>query len=134
MRILSLDTDTEDGNEMSRSSSVSTKDRASQNKRSTKSAKRRDVDDGSFDVRSQYAPFFPQQQAPTWVPTQQYSPMGAQPYNGATVQNSYQNPMPTQFIPPAQPFTPGLMSNGSMQQYSNMPQVRNSIFSLLFNS
>ncbi|KAE8445310.1 hypothetical protein EG329_013548 [Mollisiaceae sp. DMI_Dod_QoI] len=113
--------DTEDGNEMSRSSSVSTKERASQNKR-PKPAKQRRDDNESFDVRSQYAPFFPQQQAPTWVPTPQYAPMGAQPYNGSNVQNSYQNSMPAHFIPPAQQFNAGMMGNGAVQQYNNIPQ------------
>lgn len=114
--------DTEDGNEMSRSSSVSTKDRASQNKRSKPTKQRRDDED--FDPRSQYAPLYPQQQAPqapTWVTTPQYAPMGAQQYNGGAVQN-YQSPMPAHFMPPAQQFNPGMMNNGGMQPYNSIPQ------------
>lgn len=114
--------DTEDGNEMSRSSSVSTKDRASQNKR-PKPAKQRRDDSESFDVRSQYAPYFPQQQAPTWVPTQQYAPMVPPQYSGGTVQPSYQNPLQPQFVPPPQ-YNSSMMPGGAMQ-YNPSPQVCN---------
>jgi hypothetical protein len=112
--------DTEDGNEMSRSSSVSTKDR-SQSKKPKASKQRRD-DSESFDVRSQYTPFYTQPQMPTWTPTPQYSPVGPQPFNGP-VQNTYQHPMPAQFGPPTQQFNTGQMNNGNMQAYNNMPQV-----------
>jgi len=112
--------DTEDGNEMSRSSSVSTKDR-SQSKKPKASKQRRD-DSESFDVRSQYTPFYSQPQMPTWTPTPQYSPVGPQPFNGP-VPNTYQHPMPAQFGPSTQQFNPGQMSNGNMQAYNNMPQV-----------
>jgi len=107
-----LDLDTEDGNEMSRSSSVSTKDRSGQAKRSKPAKQRRDDSEG-FDVRSQYTPFFPQPQVPTWVPTPQYSPMMPQQFNNV-VQNGYPNPMPQQFSPPNQQFSPPLMNNGVM--------------------
>lgn len=120
--------DTEDGNEMSRSSSVSTKDRANQNKRPKPTKQRRDDED--FDSRSQYAPLYPQQQvpqAPTWVTAPQYAPMGAQQYNGTAVQN-YQSPIPAHFMPPAQQFSPGMMNNGGMQTYNNIPQVRAFLF------
>jgi hypothetical protein len=115
--------DTEDGNEMSRSSSVSTKDRASQSKRPKATKQRRD-DSESFDVRSQYTPFFPHPQPQvTWVPGPQYPPMVSQPFNGA-VQNNYQNQMPMgQFVPPTPQFNAAMMGNGSMQAYNNMPQV-----------
>ncbi len=109
---------------MSRSSSVSTKDKAGQSKR-PKPAKQRRDDSDSFDVRSQYTPFFPQQpvQGPTWAPAPQYAPMGPQqPFNGV-VQNNYQNPMPPQFVPSAQQFNPVMMNNGNMQPYNSMPQV-----------
>ncbi|TVY38651.1 R3H domain-containing protein, partial [Lachnellula occidentalis] len=112
--------DTEDGNEMSRSSSVSIKD-ISQSKKPKPSKQRRD-DSESFDVRSQYTPFFPQPQMPTWTPTPQYSPVGPQPFNGA-VQGNYQQSMPPQFGPPNPQFNPGQMNNGNMQVYSNGPQV-----------
>jgi hypothetical protein len=113
--------DTEEGNEMSRSSSVSTKDRASQNKR-PKPAKQRRDDSDSFDSRSQYTPFFPQQQIQTWAPAPQYAPMGPQPFI-APVQNAYQNPMPPQFTPPPQQFNSAMMNNGNLQAYNSMPQV-----------
>jgi hypothetical protein len=113
--------DTEEGNEMSRSSSVSTKDRASQNKR-PKPAKQRRDDSDSFDSRSQYTPFFPQQQIQTWAPAPQYAPIGPQPFI-APVQNTYQNPMPPQFTPPPQQFNSAMMNNGNLQTYNSMPQV-----------
>ncbi|KAF4628086.1 hypothetical protein G7Y89_g10070 [Cudoniella acicularis] len=110
----------EDSNEMSRSSSVSTKDRSSQN-RKPKPAKQRRDDSDSFDVRSQYTPFFPQPQMPTWTPTPHYSPVAPQPFNGP-VQNLYQNPMPPQFTAPAQQFSSSSMNNGNMQVYNPVPQ------------
>ena len=125
---------------MSRSSSVSTKDRASQNKRPKPPKQRRD-DSESFDVRSQYTPFFPQPQGPTWAPPQQFAPMGPQPFNGA-VPNNYPNPMQPQFIPPAPQFPQGMpisnMNNGSMQSnmpiYNPMQQVIISYSNLVKNS
>ncbi|CAD6445290.1 70c514b8-d18e-4d6f-9bf4-1db0f35ad1e3 [Sclerotinia trifoliorum] len=109
--------ETEEGNEMSRSSSVSTKDKG---KRGKVGKQRRD-DSESFDVRSQYTPYFPQQQAqPAWIPTQNYTAMGVQQYNGV-MPNNYQNQMQPQFVPPPQPFNPAMMNNGNMQSYNNMP-------------
>ena len=113
--------DTEDGHEMSRSSSVSTKDRSGQGKARKVGKQRRD-DSESFDVRSQYTPFFPQQQQPTWIPAPQYGPMGPQQFNSATP-NNYQNPIPPQFGPPPQQFNPAMMNSSTMQSYNNMPQV-----------
>lgn len=113
--------ETEEGNEMSRSSSVSTKDRAGQSKK-PKPAKQRRDDNESFDKRSEYTTFFPQQQMPTWVAGPQYPAIGPQPFNGG-VQGNYQNPMPPQFGPPNPQFNPGMMGNPGMQ-YNNMPQVR----------
>jgi len=107
---------------MSRSSSVSTKDRASQNKRPKGTKQRRDDSEG-FDVRSQYTPFFPQPQVPTWVPAPQYPPIVNQQFSGGTIPTGYQNPVPASFGPPAQQFNQPMMSNGSMQSYNNMPQV-----------
>jgi hypothetical protein len=108
---------------MSRSSSVSTKDRSGQAKRAKPAKQRRD-DNESFDVRSQYTPFFPQQPMPTWAPTPQYSPVVPQQFNGSGVQGNYQNPMPQQFGPPNQQFNQVMMNNPGVQTYSNMPQVR----------
>jgi len=112
--------DPEDMNEMSRSSSVSTKDRAAQNKRPKPPKQRRD-DSESFDRRSQYTPFFPQPQVPTWVPQPQYSTMSTQPFN-ATLQNNYQPAIPPQYVQPSQQYNQNMMSNGNMQQYNNMAQ------------
>ena len=109
---------------MSRSSSVSTKDRSS---KKGKPVKQRRDDSENFDVRSQYTAVFPQQ-GPTFyppgqyvVPNTQYSPMGAQQYNSAT-QGGYANSMPQQFATPNQQFNPAIMNNANMQGY-NMPQV-----------
>jgi hypothetical protein len=107
---------------MSRSSSVSTKDRAVQNKRPKATKQRRD-DSENFDVRSQYTPFFPQPQVPTWVSAPQYSPVVTQQYGAGASPNSYQNPGPTPFVPPAQQFNQPMMTNGASQAYNNMPQV-----------
>lgn len=115
-------TDTEDGNEMSRSSSVSTKDRVSQGKRPKPPKQRRD-DSESFDKRSQYTPFYPQPQGPTWVSQPQFNPMNPQQFNGA-IQSAYTNAMPTQFVQPAQQFNSGMIGNSTMQPYGNMQQVR----------
>jgi hypothetical protein len=114
--------DTEDGNEMSRSSSVSTKDRASQGKKA-KPAKQRREDSDNFDVRSQYTPFFPQQAptGPTWAPAPQYAPMVPQQFNGV-IQNGYQS-MPQQFGPQNPTFNPAMMNNGNMQAYASIPPV-----------
>jgi hypothetical protein len=108
---------------MSRSSSVSTKDRSGQGKRA-KPVKQRREDSDSFDVRSSYAQFFHQQapSAPTWAPAPQYAPMVPQQFNGV-VQNGYQTAMPQQFAPQNQPFNPGLMNNGSMPGYNGIPPV-----------
>lgn len=104
---------------MSRSSSLSTKDKG---KRGKIGKQRRD-DSESFDVRSQYTPYFPQQQAqPAWIPNQHYGAMGAQQYNG-TMQNNYQPQMQAQFAPPPQSFNPSMMNNGNMQPYNNMPPL-----------
>lgn len=108
-------------NEMSRSSSVSTKDRAAQSKRPKPPKQRRD-DSESFDRRSQYTPFFPQPQVPTWVSQPQYPTMPTQPFNGA-VQSNYGTAVPPQFSQPSQQYNPNMMNNGNMQQYNNMAQV-----------
>jgi hypothetical protein len=107
---------------MSRSSSVSTKERSGQGKK-PKSAKQRRDDSESFDVRSQYTPFFPQQQVPTWVPTPQYSSIGPQQFN-VVAPNGYQNSVPQQqFGVPNPQFNSTVMTNANMQVYNNMPQV-----------
>jgi hypothetical protein len=121
--------DTEDGHEMSRSSSVSTKDRSGKR---GKPAKQRREDSDSFDVRSQYTPFFPQQAptGPTWAPTPQYPTMMPQQFNGVA-QNTYPNSMPPQFAPQSQSFNSAMINNGNMQTYSNMQQVMNIYYTTL---
>ena len=112
--------ETEEGNEMSRSSSMSTKDRAGQGKKS-KPAKQRREDNESFDKRSEYTTFFPPQQMSNWVSGAQYSPMIPQAFNG-NIPGNYQSPLPPQFSLPTPQFNPAIMGNSSIQ-YSNMPQV-----------
>lgn len=105
---------------MSRSSSVSTKDRAGQSKRSKPKQRRDDSD--SFDVRSQYTPIFqqPQVQAPTWTPTTQYA-LPQQMYNPGG-QGVYPNQMSNPYVPTQQ--YPSMMHNGGVQTYAPMvPQV-----------
>lgn len=106
---------------MSRSSSVSTKDRSIQGKRAKPAKQRRD-DSESFDVRSQYTAFFPQQQAPTWVPTAQYPPIDVQQFNGVAP-GTYQSQMAQQYGTPNQQFMPTMMPNQGVQSYNNMPPV-----------
>lgn len=120
--ILIFLTDTEDGNEMSRSSSVSTKERAGQGKKAKPLKQRREESD-NFDVRSQYTPFFPQQAptGPTWAPAPQYAPIVPQQFNGV-VQNGYQT-IPQQFGPQSQSFNTTLMNNGNIQPYAHIPPV-----------
>jgi hypothetical protein len=108
---------------MSRSSSVSTKDKTGQSKK-PKAAKQRRDDSESFDVRSQYTPFFPQPQMQSWIPTAHYAPMGPQQFSGGG-QNAYQNSMPPQFVGQTQQFSSIPVNNGNMQTYNNMPQVIN---------
>ncbi|KAL2071589.1 hypothetical protein VTL71DRAFT_12824 [Oculimacula yallundae] len=112
--------DTEDMNEMSRSSSVSTKDKSAQSKRPKPPKQRRD-DSENFDRRSEYTRFFPQPQVPTWVPQPQYAPMPTQPFTGA-VQNNFQAAVAPQFVQPSQQYNPNMMNSASMQQYGTMAQ------------
>ncbi|CZS92303.1 uncharacterized protein RCO7_00795 [Rhynchosporium graminicola] len=118
--------DTEEMNEMSRSSSVSTKDRAAQGKRPKPPKQRRD-DSEPFDRRSEYTRFFPQPQVPTWIPQPQYAVMPTQPFTGP-VQNNYQAAVPPQFVQPSQQYNPSMMGNPSMQHYGTMTQVNGTFF------
>ena len=106
---------------MSRSSSVSTKDRSGQSKRSKPVKQRRD-DNESFDKRSEYTTFFPPQQMPTWTPGSQYPPIGPQQFNGG-IQGNYQSPMHPQYGSPNPQFNTGVLNNPAMQ-YNSMPQVK----------
>lgn len=108
---------------MSRSSSVSNKDKSSQGKKSKPLKQRRD-DSDSFDSRSQYTPWFPPQQTPTWVSAPQYPQMAPQQFNGGG-QNVYQSQMPQQFVSPNMQYNQqvAVISNGNMPSYNGMPQV-----------
>jgi hypothetical protein len=108
--------DTEEGQDISRSSSVSVKDRSG--KRGKVGKQRRD-DSESFDVRSQYTPFFPPQQQPSWSPVPQYGPMV--PQYGNTMQNTYPGtPTPVYGQPPQQFHAP-MMGSGMIPTYNQMP-------------
>ncbi|KAI1008131.1 hypothetical protein K3495_g84 [Podosphaera aphanis] len=108
----------EERNEMSRSSSVSTKDRTALNKRS-KSLKQRRDDSENFDSRSQYTPFFPQPQGPTWIPSAQYSPIVPQVFNGNNM--TFQGPVSPQCASNHQHFNPAMMGPSSVQNFG-LPQ------------
>jgi len=112
--------DTEEGNDMSRSSSMSTKDKSGQSKRGKAGKQRRD-DSENFDVRSQYAPFFPPQQQPTWTPMSQYGPMG-NPQFPATMPNTYPVAPSPHYTQPAQHFHSPIMASSAMPPYMQMSQ------------
>lgn len=96
---------------MSRSSSISVKDRNGQNKK--KSKQRRDGDDG-FESRATFTPFYGQP-ASAWTPTQQYMPMMGQQYNG-----SMQGVYPT----PPSPYGQSMPNYGPPQgQWNGMQQM-----------
>lgn len=116
--------DTEDGNDMSRSSSVSVKDRAGQSKKVKPGKQRRD-DSESFDVRSQYTPFFApqQQQQPTWAPIPQFVPVGLPQQFGNPMQSNFQPVNPQSFAQSSQQFSPVMMGPGGMPPYNPMVQV-----------
>jgi hypothetical protein len=110
--------DTEDGQDISRSSSVSVKDRAGASKRGKPGKQRRD-DSESFDVRSQYTPFFPPQQQPSWSPVPQYGPMV--PQFGNNMQNTYPGTPSPAYGQPPQQFHAPMMGGGMMPTYNQMP-------------
>lgn len=99
---------------------MSAKDRPGQVKRGKPVKQRRDDSEG-FDVRSQYAPFFPQQQQPAWASLQQYNPIGV-PQFGNAMQSTYQGaPQPLYGQAPQQ-FHSGIMPGIGMPPYSQMAQ------------
>jgi hypothetical protein len=121
--------DTEDSKDVSRSSSISAADRSGQGKRGKPAKQRRDDSEG-FDVRSQYTPFFPPQQQPTWAPMPQYTTNNV-PQFGNTMQTAYQNTHP---FGQQQQFHPSMMPNNNVPPYGQMhpnliPQV-----SILYNT
>jgi hypothetical protein len=111
--ILTMPLDTEDSKDVSCSSSLSAMDRSGQGKRGKPAKQRRD-DSESFDVRSQYTPYFPPQQQPTWAPMPQYAPANV-PQFGNAMQTAYQS------APPYGQPHPGMMPNNGMPPYSQVP-------------
>ncbi|OBT56597.1 hypothetical protein VE04_03140 [Pseudogymnoascus sp. 24MN13] len=106
--------DTEDGNDISRSSSVSGKAKRG------KMVKKHRTDSESFDVRSQYTPFFPPQQPQPWTPTQPGT-IGAPQYTNV-LQNSFSDPAVPQYGPTPPHFHPSMAAGGAPTAYHQMPQ------------
>lgn len=124
--------ESEERNEISRSSSLSAKDRTVLAKK-TKPPKQRRDDSESFDSRSQYAPFFPQPQVPTWIPSAQYPPIAPQFINGTN--RPFQMPLSPQQYNPAIVSTGNIQSFNTTQQFSSpnsqrfqSPNVQNSSY------
>jgi hypothetical protein len=84
--------------------------------------KKHRTDSESFDVRSQYTPFFPPQQPPGWQPVSQYAPMGIPQY-GSALQNPYTGPSAPQYGASPQQFHPTMVPGGAPPSYHQMPQV-----------
>ncbi|KAL2017645.1 hypothetical protein VTK56DRAFT_1913 [Thermocarpiscus australiensis] len=111
--------DSEDGNDVSRASSVSAKDRPNGGKR--KPNKQRRDDSEGFESRSQYVAWCGPQQ-PTWAPaTPQYYPINAPQFNGQFQQIYANTPQP--MYPPGQPYPPQQMipDTGYTPPYPAMP-------------
>lgn len=113
-------TDAEDGNGVSRASSVSAKDKPNGGKRKT--TKQRRDDSESFESRSQYVAWCGPQH-PSWGPSApQYFPVNAAPFN-AQFQQPYPN-TPQPMYAPGQPYTSPMMpNNGFAPQYAGVPTV-----------
>lgn len=104
---------------MSRSSSVSVRDKTKKNR----PAKQRRDDSEGFDVRSAYTPFYPQAQQPTWAPAPQFAPMTTPPYN-IQIQAGYQGPPQATYGQSPQQMYPPMITSGATQPYNQMTQVR----------
>lgn len=115
MCVLTINIDTEDGNDISRSSSVSGKAKRG------KMVKKHRTDSESFDVRSQYTPFFPPQQPQAWTPTQPGT-IGTPQYSNV-LQNSFSGPAAPQYGPTPPHFHPSMVAGGAPTAYHQMPQV-----------
>lgn len=113
--VLTINIDTEDGNDISRSSSVSGKAKRG------KMVKKHRTDSESFDVRSQYTPFFPPQQPQQWTPTQPGT-IGAPQYSNV-LQNSFSSPAAPPYGPTPAHFHPSMVAGGAPTAYHQMPQV-----------
>lgn len=105
-------TDTDNSNDISRSSSVSVKDRVAHNKK-TKLKQRRSDSDG-FESRATFTPFYGQPSS-AWMANTQYMPQPGQQYHG-----SMQSPHPT----PPGPYDQSVQSHGPFQSHWNgTPQM-----------
>lgn len=102
-------------NDMSRSSSVSNKDKTG------KRIRKRREDSESFDARSQYKAYYPTPQQPAWTASPQLvnNMNMAGSRNAATMPNTYQHvpypPMPQQY--------PAPMMGGGAMQFNQMGPV-----------
>jgi hypothetical protein len=112
--------ETEEGQDISRSSSVSVKDKSAPNRRG-KSGKQRRDDAESFDVRSQYTPMFPHQSQQAWAPRPQYAPISVQQFN-TNMQSGFQLMPGPQFVAPGQQYQPGMGAVPGMMPYNQAPQ------------
>ncbi|KAI5857342.1 hypothetical protein GGS23DRAFT_388336 [Durotheca rogersii] len=107
--------DNDDGNGVSRASSVSAKDKSNLSKRGKTSKQRRD-DSESFDSRSQYTAYYHPHQ-PNWT-APQYIPIGHPQYTGPT-QQPYQGPIPQPYAAPQ--GYPAMVPNNAFPPYVNVP-------------
>ncbi|KAK4241336.1 hypothetical protein C8A03DRAFT_12432 [Achaetomium macrosporum] len=107
----------EDGNGVSRASSVSAKDKPNGGKRKPTKQRR---DDEGFESRSQYVAWCAPQH-PTWGPAApQYYPVNAAPFNAQFQQPYPQSPQP--IYAPSQPYTPQMVPNTAFTaQYIGIP-------------
>lgn len=112
--------DNEDGNGMSRASSVSGKDKPNGAKRKTNKQRRDDSE--SFESRSHYVAWCGPQHAAWGSAAPQYYPVNAAPFNGQFQQPYPNTPQP--MFAPGQPYAPQMMpNNGFTPQYGGMPAV-----------
>ncbi|KAH7026291.1 uncharacterized protein B0I36DRAFT_365878 [Microdochium trichocladiopsis] len=114
-----------DGEDMSRASSMSGKDRSTLGKRGKTSKQRRD-DSESFDSRSQYTAYYGHPHQPTWTP--QYVAVGNQQY-AAPPHAPFQQTMPSMYQNSTQPYSQGMPMNGYGQygnthSYPQQPQAQ----------
>ncbi|KAF4462391.1 R3H domain-containing [Fusarium albosuccineum] len=113
--------DNDGDNGVSRTSSVSAKDKSNLGKRGKTGKQRRD-DSDSFDSRNQYTPYWgPQQQ--TWVPQPQYMTPPNPQYAAQPPPPAYQGQMGPVYAQqsPGYPAMPGMVTNQPYPQYAMPP-------------
>ena len=114
MRLMRVVSSLDNGNGVSRTSSVSTKDKSNLGRRGKNERRRRDS--GSFESRNSYAVFYPPPQQSAWPGQPQYVPI-------ATPQQPYPTQVAPVYVPPG-PNYPAMMPNaGYPPTYNNMQQV-----------